>query len=87
MSRIFRSSTQVNDKLVGSLDMDAKLIRVPKGWSAQTGALLLPDVVIGKLLGEGFQVSDAASLMHALCSATLARRPPAPGPLAPAMLS
>ena len=57
MARMFRSSTQDKNKLVGSLDVDAKLIRVPKGWSAQTGALLLPDVLIGKQLGEGFQVS------------------------------
>ncbi len=67
MSRIFRSSTQVNDKLVGSLDVNANFIKVPKGWSAQTGALLLPDVMIGKVLGEGFQVcSVAAPLMRTL---------------------
>ena len=54
MSRIFRSSS-TSEHLVGSLNPDAKLITVPKGWSAQTGALLLPDVVIGKVLGEGFQ--------------------------------
>ena len=54
MSRIFRSSS-TSEHSVGSLDPDAKLITVPKGWTAQTGALLLPDVVIGKVLGEGFQ--------------------------------
>jgi len=64
MSRIFRSSTQVNDKLVGSLDVNANSIKVPKGWTAQTGAMLLPDVVIGKVLGEGFQVRSIAPLMR-----------------------
>jgi hypothetical protein len=70
MSRIFRSSS-TSEHSVGSLDPDAKLITVPKGWTAQTGALLLPDVVIGKVLGEGFQ----ARLLPAKSA-----RSPSPGP-------
>ena len=67
MARMFRSSTSSNSKqLYGSLDVDEKLITVPKGWSAQTGALLLPDVVIGKLLGEGFQAGASAQMLRAL---------------------
>ena len=51
----FRSSSVSSANLVGTLDPDAQRITVPKGWSAQTGALLLHDVVIGRVLGEGFQ--------------------------------